>query len=76
MDLSIYNCFQVWTILKQNSKLSHRDFLLEMIQSIFDKYPPVILNRGRKSDQKMIKNEVPRSVENHYPKPIFHPNVF
>jgi len=71
MDSSIYNCFRVWTILKPNSKLSHRDFLLEMIQTIFDKYPLVILNRGRKSAG---ENEVPRRVVNHHPKPIFHPN--
>jgi len=71
MDLSIYKSFRLWTILKPTSKLTYRDFLHEIFQSIFDKHPPEILNKGRKS---ACENEVPRRVGNHYPKPIFQSN--
>ena len=71
MDLSVYNSFRVYTILNPNTKISHRDFLLQIIQNIFDRHPPEPVTRGRKSRN---ENEAPRKVGNHYPKPIFQSN--
>jgi len=67
MDITIYNSFRIWLLMNSTSKLTYKDFLLKLIQEIFEKYPPVKTNaRGRKR-----VHDVCRKSGNHFPKPVF-----